>query len=204
MPSPCFTGIPRGHFGAAIVDPPWPFRTWSAKGRGKCADQHYGCLQVPEIEALPVGSLLRRDAAIALWFPQQVAHVAPAVMLAWGFAPRTLGAWAKRSSTGQHWAFGNGKILRCAAEFYLIGVRGHPPVRSKSVRNLIVAPAREHSRKPDQLHASVEALFDGPYVELFARRHYPGWTCWGDQLEPLPPPKEENPNAVTSTALAAD
>jgi N6-adenosine-specific RNA methylase IME4 len=144
-----FAGLPLGYFGAGIIDPPWHFGTWSDKGRGKCADRHYDCLSLTEIEALPISELFKRDAAVALWLPQHVPHWAPEVLRAWGFAPRTLGAWAKQSSTGRRIAFGNGKILRCAAEFYLIGIRGHPPIRSHGVRNLIIAPVREHSRKPD-------------------------------------------------------
>jgi N6-adenosine-specific RNA methylase IME4 len=50
------------------------------------------------------------------------------------------------------------------------------------VRNLIEAPWRGESIKPGQLHHDMEKLYPGPYVELFARRHHPGWDCWGDQL----------------------
>jgi N6-adenosine-specific RNA methylase IME4 len=135
-----------------------------------------------EIRALAVGDLFRKDAAIALWVPQQFAHFAPDVLRAWGFEPKSLAAWAKQSKTGTKWAFGNGKIFRCAAEFYWLGTRGSPQVRSHSVKNLIVAPNGAHSHKPDQLHGDLEQLYDGPYLELFARRHYPGWTCVGDQL----------------------
>jgi N6-adenosine-specific RNA methylase IME4 len=177
-----FPGLPTNHFGAGIADPGWQFSTWSSKGRGKCADRQYRCNGLEAVKALPVGTLFRPDAAIALWFPQHMVPWAAEVLRAWGFEPRTLGAWAKQSSTGNKWHFGQGKILRCAAEFYLMGVRGQPPVRSRSVRNLIVAPVRGHSVKPNQLHRDIEELFDGPYVELFARRPYPGWTCWGDEL----------------------
>jgi N6-adenosine-specific RNA methylase IME4 len=51
------------------------------------------------------------------------------------------------------------------------------------VRNLIVAPVREHSRKPDDAHAMCEALFDGPYLELFARAPRDGWMVWGNQTD---------------------
>jgi N6-adenosine-specific RNA methylase IME4 len=102
-----------------------------------------------------------------------------------GFEPKTEGAWAKQSSTGRKWAFGQGKILRCAVEFYMVGTRGHPTLHSRSVRNLIVAPVREHSRKPDELYHDMEALYGGPYLELHARYPYPGWIQWGDQLAAL-------------------
>ncbi len=45
----------------------------------------------------------------------------------------------------------------------------------------IIEPAREHSRKPDEIYNRIEALVGGPYVELFARQQYPGWDQWGDQ-----------------------
>jgi N6-adenosine-specific RNA methylase IME4 len=185
-----FASLPLGHFGAGILDPGWSFGTWSPLGRGKCADQQYRCDPLEAIKALPVGSLFKPDAAIALWWPQYAVHWVPEVLRAWGFEPRTTGAWAKQSSTGRKWAFGQGKIFRCACELYTIGVRGNPKVRSRSVRNLIVAPVRAHSVKPDQLHADMMKLYAGPHVELFARRHYPGWTCWGDQLPVESPPAD--------------
>jgi N6-adenosine-specific RNA methylase IME4 len=177
-----FTGLPLNYFGAGIVDPGWRFATYSAKGRGKCADRHYHCDPLTVIKTMPVGELFTLNATIAVWVPQFAAHWAIEVIDAWGFTFKTMGAWAKQSSTGRKWAFGQGKILRCAAEFYLLATRGNPPVRSRSVRNLIIAPTRAHSVKPDQLHDDMMALYAGPYLELFARRNHPGWTCWGDQL----------------------
>lgn len=49
------------------------------------------------------------------------------------------------------------------------------------MRELIVAPRREHSRKPDEVYSRIEALCDGPYVELFARQQSPNWICVGDE-----------------------
>jgi N6-adenosine-specific RNA methylase IME4 len=176
-----FNRLLLGHYGAGIVDPGWRFGTWSPRGRGKSADQKYRCDSLADIKALPVGELFKPDAAIALWFPQYANHWVGEVLEAWGFEPRTLGTWAKQTSTGRKWFFGQGKILRSAAEFYQIGVRGHPPVRSHGVRNLIVAPWRGHSRKPDQLYRDMQQLYAGPYVELFARHYRPGWTGWGNE-----------------------
>jgi N6-adenosine-specific RNA methylase IME4 len=51
------------------------------------------------------------------------------------------------------------------------------------VRQLITAPRREHSRKPDETYSRIEALVDGPYLELFARNRRPGWTAWGNETE---------------------
>ena len=38
-----------------------------------------------------------------------------------------------------------------------------------------------HSQKPEAFQDHVEKCFPGPYLELFARRVRPGWTCLGDE-----------------------
>jgi N6-adenosine-specific RNA methylase IME4 len=53
---------------------------------------------------------------------------------------------------------------------------------SAGVRELIVAPVREHSRKPDETYQRIEQFCAGPYVELFARQRRPNWDSWGDQV----------------------
>jgi N6-adenosine-specific RNA methylase IME4 len=77
---------------------------------------------------------------------------------------------------------GGGYGTRHNAEICWLGHRGKPQRKSKGVRELIIAPVREHSRKPDEIYARVEALSDGPYVELFARQQWPGWICIGDEV----------------------
>ena len=49
------------------------------------------------------------------------------------------------------------------------------------MRQLIVAPRREHSRKPDEAHERIERLVSGARLELFARQSRSGWATWGDQ-----------------------
>jgi N6-adenosine-specific RNA methylase IME4 len=64
-------------------------------------------------------------------------------------------------------------------ELCLLATRGKPKRLSKSVRELIVAPRREHSRKPDEIYSRIEALCDGPYLEMFSRFPRSGWDCVG-------------------------
>jgi len=88
---------------------------------------------------------------------------------------------------------GMGHLLRNTAEFFIIGTRGKYTLLKKSSSQvntiiapedaLIVAPRREHSRKPDEIYDKIESVCPGPYLELFARSGRAGWTSYGDELE---------------------
>lgn len=165
-------------YGAIIVDPPWTFKARSAKGLGKSPQAHYECMSLVDILTLPVGTAALPSSMCFLWITAPFLNVGGDVLSAWGFTFKTAGAWAKRTKHGKP-GFGTGFLLRSAAEFWMVGTRGNPPINSRSVRNLIDAPLREHSRKPDALYGMVEALTAGPYLELFATRRRKGWTTWG-------------------------
>jgi N6-adenosine-specific RNA methylase IME4 len=49
------------------------------------------------------------------------------------------------------------------------------------VHEVILAPVREHSRKPDEVYARIERFCAGPRLDLFARQRREGWTIYGDQ-----------------------
>jgi N6-adenosine-specific RNA methylase IME4 len=91
-------------------------------------------------------------------------------------------AWVKQNRSGVGWFMGCGYGTRHNVEICWLGRRGSPKRQSAGVRELIIAPVREHSRKPDEVYARVEALGAGPYVELFARQQWPGWVCVGDEV----------------------
>jgi N6-adenosine-specific RNA methylase IME4 len=141
-------------------------------------------MTLDEIKALPVAELAAPDCLLLLWATQAQLDQALDVMRSWGFAFKSCGAWAKQSPTGASWAFGTGYWLRSAAEFFLIGTRGKPKSESRSERNLIVAPVREHSRKPDQAYEMLERMFPAQRrCELFARHERPGWSQWGAEIQ---------------------
>ena len=49
------------------------------------------------------------------------------------------------------------------------------------MREIIIAPMREHSRKPDEFYRRAEMFCAGPRLDLFGRQSRSGWTVWGDQ-----------------------
>ena len=72
-----------------------------------------------------------------------------------------------------------GYWTRASSEVCLLGTRGKPKRLNADVRQGIIAPVRQHSRKPDGIHERIERLVAGPYLELFARQQREGWTAWG-------------------------
>ena len=49
----------------------------------------------------------------------------------------------------------------------------------------IFAPIGKHSAKPKEQYPRIEALVDGPYLELFARETQEGWMALGNEIDGL-------------------
>jgi N6-adenosine-specific RNA methylase IME4 len=188
-----FAGLPRGYFRVAIADPGWRFGTWSARGREKCADKHYRCEEIAQIAALPVGELMAPDAVLFLWVLQTHFPAALQLIEAWGFEYKTVGfVWIKMPKSWSADALplrirprtGLGFYTRSNSEQCWIARRGNGCARlDRGVDQVIYAPVREHSRKPDEVRARIERLFgDVPRIELFAREQRPNWCAWGEQV----------------------
>jgi N6-adenosine-specific RNA methylase IME4 len=178
-----FSKLQQNHYKVVYADPPWTFVVRSPKGETKSPQSHYQCMTIDAIKALPVAQLAHPEGSVCvMWTTAPMIQEGLDTLKAWGWTYKSMAAWAKRSSTGTKWAFGTGYIFRSAAEFILVGTRGKIQQKARNVRNLLVSPVREHSRKPDLIYDLVESLWDGPYVELFSRTHRQGWDSFGDQI----------------------
>ncbi len=167
---------------AIVVDAPLAFATWSRKGEGRSPQHHYSCMTFEQLAAIPVANVARPTAFCCCGFHCSVFLVKP-LMRAWGFAFSGAGfTWVKQNRSGVGWFMGGGYGTRHNVEICWLGRRGSPRRKSAGVRELIIAPVREHSRKPDEIYGRVEALSNGPYIELFARQQWPGWTWVGDEV----------------------
>jgi N6-adenosine-specific RNA methylase IME4 len=176
-----FEGLEPGRYSAILADPPWNFAVRSAKGDGRSAKNHYGTMSLADIKALPVADLAAPDCALLLWATDPMLPQALDVMKAWGFTYKTVGFyWTKTNKDGSPFV-GCGYWTRANPEQCLLGVRGAPKRINRDVRRLIIAPRRQHSRKPDETRAHVERLVPGPYCELFARESAANWSAWGNQ-----------------------
>jgi N6-adenosine-specific RNA methylase IME4/ParB-like chromosome segregation protein Spo0J len=171
---------PSGPFRVLVADPPWRFeiRPEDDSQRGHVT---YPTMTVEEIAAfaaggIPVTDLACDDSVCWLWTTNVHLPVAFGVLGAWGFRYITTLTWAKHK-------MGVGDWLRGQTEHCLLGVRGKPAWLLTNQTTLLHAPVREHSQKPGEFYALVEALCPGSKLELFAREQRDGgWASWGAEL----------------------
>ncbi len=174
-------------FATILADPPWQFTNKT----GKVAPEHrrlarYPTLGLSDILALPVPKITRDRAHLYLWCPNALLPEGLAVMQAWGFSYKSNIVWHKVRKDGGSDGRGVGFYFRNVTELILFGVKGKnartlAPGRRQV--NFLATRKREHSRKPDEQYAVIEACSPGPYLELFARGTRKGWTTWGNQAD---------------------
>ncbi len=174
------------------TDPQWKFLTRSAAGDGRSANVHYKTEEVDRIKALPVGELVADDGAVGMWMVDWCPQDALDLIAHYGLKHiTTLFTWIKTNGDDpdldlwddSSWHMGQGFWSRANPEQCWLATKGNPKRLYADVRQLIIAPVMEHSRKPDEWLARSERLVDGPYLELQARRTRKGWISWGDELE---------------------
>jgi N6-adenosine-specific RNA methylase IME4 len=236
-------------FRVVVADPAWLFGD-NLPGDTRGASSQYGCMPAWDIMRLCssprtiMGQPIADDALLFLWRVGAMQQDALDVARSWGFNVVGDLVWLKKTTSGLRW-FGMGRILRAEHEICLVCKRGHPQLKSHSVRStfitevapsdIVVPPTiatdsafREpycqgyrhaikdvlevtandvnvsglsakvgrHSEKPEEFYKIVEELSAGPYLELFARRRRPGWTCIGDEVDGIKVRREAEFNGV--------
>jgi N6-adenosine-specific RNA methylase IME4 len=189
----------EGGFRCLLADPPWKFscrtalqtENWDSR---RDVDKHYSTMSLEDIKAMPVKQIAAKDAHLFLWVTGPCLPWGFEVLTAWGFKYSTLAfVWTKlkRShkadqlrlvpSIDSDFHCGLGLTTRKNVELVLLGRRGNARREAKDVRELILAPRREHSRKPDEVYERIERYCVGPRLELFGRQSRPGWTTFGNE-----------------------
>ena len=142
-------------------------------------------MTMEEIKALPIPQIATDNAVLFMWctFPYLDDQIK--LFEHWGFEYRTLGfSWIKTNPKNGKPFFGVGYYAKSNCEVCLMGIKGRMKPVSNKVSSVIIAPRREHSRKPDEVRTRIVELFgDVPRVELFARQKTEGWDVWGNEVD---------------------
>jgi N6-adenosine-specific RNA methylase IME4 len=119
-------------------------------------------------------------------------HYAIATIDKWGLFYRGVAfVWIKTKKNDPTMPIGaqgvRPSIVKPTCELVLAASRqskGRPyPLSDEGIRQVVLSPKQEHSRKPDEVQERIEAMY--PYaskLEMFARRKRAGWDSWGDEI----------------------
>jgi N6-adenosine-specific RNA methylase IME4 len=169
------------------TDPPWKYNSRAnhkTRFRGGACG-HYPLMTMAQIKALPIPDLADRNCALLMWctFPYLDKQIE--LFKHWGFKYRTVAfTWVKTNPKNGKPFFGVGYYAKSNAEVCLLGIKGRVKPVSNSVSSIIIAPRREHSRKPEEARDRIVELFgDVPRLEMFARESAPGWDVWGNDVQ---------------------
>lgn len=186
-----------GGYKCILADPPWGFNLWwggrssrtPAGVPSRSTKPHYEVMKEDELNAIPVASVAADDCVLFLWTCWPVLEWSLRTVEAWGFKYKTCGfCWVKANATQiklfdedieAHMTLGY--WTRSNSEVCLLATRGKPKRLDAGVRQGIIEPRREHSRKPDCVHERIERLVPGPRLELFGRQSRVDWTVWGNE-----------------------
>ncbi|GDX10707.1 hypothetical protein LBMAG57_24790 [Verrucomicrobiota bacterium] len=167
-----------------VADPPWHYGAWGkasawCRPNSKVREMPYSTMSLEQIAALPVANLAADDCELYLWTTQKYLPESFRVVEAWGFRYCGVLTWCKTPrGTGQ------GGLYCPTTEFLVHGRKGKMPQekrRQDSTWWNITRPHNAHSAKPEFFTDVIEAMSDGPRVELFARRQRLGWHTWGNE-----------------------
>ena len=173
-------------YNVIYADPAWSFKTYSEKGKGRSAENHYTCSSLEDMRRLKVKDIAAENSVCFMWATYPNLLEAMDLLCSYGFVYKTVAfTWVKQNKKQDTFFMGLGYYTRANPEICLLGTKGNPlPRQNKGVQNLVIDRIREHSRKPDLVRIRIEQLFgDLPRIELFARERVPGWDAFGNEIE---------------------
>ena len=176
--------FPDKKYNIIYADPPWSFKNYSKKGEGRNPNQHYLTMGKEDIKQLPVNDIAADNSVLFLWVVNHSLPLAFEVIDSWGFEYKTMAfVWVKRNIKSEGFFTGLGYWTRGNPELCLLATKGKPSRVSKAVKELVIEPRSQHSKKPDRIRNDIVDLCGNlPRIELFARETAEGWDSWGNEV----------------------
>lgn len=181
--------MPTARYDIAYVDPPWYY--YGSEIKDAAAAKHYPLMQLEELAAIDVRSMLAKSAAVFMWATCPRLNFALQLLDAWKLHYRGVAyVWVKTNRSGRIIA-GQGvppTFTKPTTELLLAATtkpKGRPfPILDLAQSQVVLHPRGAHSEKPAIFRERIETLCgDRPRIELFARSRAPGWDAWGAELD---------------------
>lgn len=181
--------LPREKFDVVVADPPWSY--YGQQDKWGAAAKFYPTMTNQEIFDLPMRQLLNPNGVLFLWSTSPKLDLAVLCLRKWKLHFRGVAfVWVKtRKSDGLPIGAQGVRpsVVKPTTEFVLAASKvrkGRPmPLADESIRQVVMAPKQEHSRKPDAVQERIETMYpNAKKLEMFARRKRPGWDSWGNEL----------------------
>ncbi len=182
-----------GRYRCIVIDPPWD---QGKTGLRSCRPNQNTTLDYPtlspkEIKNLPISNWASSQCFLWLWATNSrsrssgkpILNICFEALEDWGFRYYTLLTWNKKTGPCP---FGPYQIT---TEHVLFGYKGKADFPKESLGKMKTMFSSEennrlaHSTKPKELYAHIEQFFQGPRLDVFARRAHAGFDGWGNEYK---------------------
>lgn len=172
---------PSMKYHVVVADPPWSY--YGQQDKWGAAAKFYSLMSDDEIKAFPMRDYMEEPSILFLWATSPRLDFAIKCLEYWGLHYRGVAfVWVKTTRAGVPIGAQGVRpsIVKPLTEFVLAGStvrKGRPLLLyDESVRQTVLAPVQEHSRKPDEVQEALERMYpEALKLELFARRDREGW-----------------------------
>ncbi len=178
---PVSVTLPDKQYDIIYADPPWDYKgqlqhTGIGGRDSGGAVLHYPTVPVSEMGEWDIPAICKGNCLLFMWSSSP--HLPQAIELgsAWGFK------WATVAFVWDKLAVNPGFYTMSQCELCLVFKRGKipQPRGARNIRQLVRVKRTRHSEKPDAVRKRIEKMFPHHLkIELFARKHNPGWDVWG-------------------------
>lgn len=201
-------------------DPPWYYAPRDkSKKFGFGASNHYQLMKHAELLKMEgfINSLAANPSALFIWTTGPKLPEACELIKAWGYRYATIAfTWLKKYHNGTD-VKNPGNYTASNVELCLLGVKGsmrpkqklvpqteHSEFNYPDLESVEEHVRLKHSEKPEIFRQRIEAMFDGPYMEIFARKTAPNWDCRGLEVDGRPLPLEVEIDPLKPVKLLAN
>ena len=118
------------------ADPPWQYKVYSEKGKGRSAENHYPTMSIEDICKLPIKDLADDDCVLFMWMTFPTLKEGFKVIEEWGFKYKTVAfVWVKQNKKTPSLFWGLGFWTRANAEICIFPCPSLRNLTSLSWRN---------------------------------------------------------------------